>query len=232
MSYLEGFLRRRAEKGLGLGRPGGRPTLGGCCADSGWSDSGPGQGGSAGTRRSGWISRLARALQRASEEEGFCHEVRGAASPGPEIQDRGGVGGLDSATDSSPLLSHVTGRETEAQSQSNFRTQLAELGFELVMEAAQAHCLPFSGLPYELADLGRGSGWQPAPTAVSLWVEARAAVRKREVRPQKRCRKFSCTAATPPRPLKIWKLQEKADGGTPRPSPWVLQLRAPILKVL
>lgn len=64
-----------------------------------------------------------------SEEEGFCHQVRGAASPGPEIQDCGGAGGLDSDTDSSSLLSHVTGRETEAQSQSNFRTQLADLSW-------------------------------------------------------------------------------------------------------
>lgn len=89
-------------------------------------------------------------------------------SPGWEIQDQG----LDTTTDSS-LLSHFTGQKTEAKSKSNFRTQLmAELGFELMTSAVQAHRSPLSGLPCELADLGNGSagsqhelwsfcGWRP-----------------------------------------------------------------------
>lgn len=57
-------------------------------------------------------------------------------------------------------------------------------------------------------------------------------MRKQEVRPQKRGRKFSSEAAAPPRPLPIWQLQKEANGETPRPRPWILQLGVPVLKAL
>lgn len=57
-----------------------------------------------------------------------------------------------------------------------------------------------------------------------------AIVRKGEVKPGKRCTKVSFAAASPLKQMKIWQLQKGTNGEILRLSPWIPQLRIPVLK--